>query len=131
MVRELVGEYRRAIRRFAGMNTLDVWYAHVSVSALQELLHSRGSASQSRRLEKTVAKGASKENARAFAELAVSENGDVRIRADPPLIDPIADMVDRASALRLQSSARRMLESYLTSLLVIGGACWSVFATST
>ena len=24
MVRELVGEYRRAIRRFAGMNTLDV-----------------------------------------------------------------------------------------------------------
>ena len=116
MVRELVGEYRGAIRRFAGMSTLEVWYAHVSVSALQELLRSRGSVSQSKRLEKTVAKGAGKDNARAFAKLAVTENGDTRIRADPPLIVPIADLVDRASALRLQSSARRMLESYLGSL---------------
>ena len=116
IVPELVGEYRRAIRRFAAMRPLDVWYAKASVSDLQELLRSRGSVSQSRRLEKTVAKGARKDNARAFAKLAVSENGDARIRADPPLIVPIADLVDRASALRLQLSARRMLESYLGSL---------------
>jgi len=37
MVRELVGEYRLAIRRFAAMRTLDVWYARVSVSELREL----------------------------------------------------------------------------------------------
>jgi uncharacterized protein (DUF2252 family) len=41
MVRELVGEYRQAIRRFAAMPTLDVWYARVSVSDLQELVHTR------------------------------------------------------------------------------------------
>ena len=90
IVPELVGEYRRAIRRFAAaMRPLDVWYAKASVSDLQqELLRSRGSVSQSRRLEKTVAKGARKDNARAFAKLAVSENGDARIRADPPLYRP-------------------------------------------
>ena len=93
-----------------------MWYAQASVSDLQELVRSRGSVGQSRRLEKTVAKGRRKDNARAFAKLAVSENGDARIRADPPLIVPIADLVDRASALRLQLSARRMLESYLGSL---------------
>jgi hypothetical protein len=41
MARELVGEYRQAIRRFAAMPTLDVWYARVSVSDLQELVHTR------------------------------------------------------------------------------------------
>jgi uncharacterized protein (DUF2252 family) len=116
MVRELVGEYRRAIRRFAAMPTLDVWYARVSVSELRELVRSQGSAGQSRRLEKTVAKGRRKDSARAFAKLAVSDNGEARIRADPPLIVPIADLVDRSGAVRLELSARRILESYLGSL---------------
>ena len=116
MVRELVGEYRQAIRRFAGMNTLDVWYARVRVGDLQDLLRSQGSESRSRRVEKTVAKGARKDSARAFAKLAVSTNGDAHIRPDPPLIVPVADLLDRGGAMRLQLSARRMLESYLGSL---------------
>ena len=40
IVRELVGEYRQAIRRFAAMKTLDVWYARASVSDLRRLLRS-------------------------------------------------------------------------------------------
>jgi uncharacterized protein (DUF2252 family) len=116
MVRELVGGYRQAIRRFAAMRTLDVWYARVSVRELRELVRSQGSAGQSRRLERTVAKGRRKDSARAFAKLAVSDNGETRIRADPPLIVPIADLVDRSGAARLELSARRMLESYLGSV---------------
>ena len=116
MVRGLVGEYRKAIRRFASMNTLAVWYARVSVSELRELVRSQGSADQRRRLEKTVAKGRRKDSARAFAKFAVLGNGEARIRADPPLIVPIADLVDRSEAVRLELSARRILESYLASL---------------
>jgi uncharacterized protein (DUF2252 family) len=116
MVRELVGEYRQAIRRFATMNTLDVWYARASVNELRELMRSQGSAGQSRRLEKTVAKGQRKDSARAFAKLAVSDNGEARIRADPPLIVPISDLVDRSGAVRLELGARTILESYLRSL---------------
>jgi uncharacterized protein (DUF2252 family) len=116
MVRDLVAEYRQAIRRFAAMNTLDVWYARASVSDLQELVRSQGSAGQSRRLDKAVAKGRRKDSARAFAKLAISESGETRIRADPPLIVPIADLVDRSGASRLELAARRILESYLGSL---------------
>ena len=116
MVRELVGEYREAMRRFATMKTLDVWYARARVSDLQKLARSQGSERQSRRLEKTVAKGRRKDSARAFAKLAVSGNGEPRIRADPPLIVPIADLVDGSGAMRLELSARRILESYLGSL---------------
>ena len=116
IVRELVGEYRQAIRRFATMKTLDVWYARARVSDLQELARSLGSERQSRRLEKAVAKGRRKDSARAFAKLAVSGNGEPRIRADPPLIVPIADLLDRSGAVRLELGARRILKSYLESL---------------
>ena len=54
-----------AIRHFATMKTLDVWYAWANVSELQELLRSQGSRSQVKRLDKAVEKGRRKDSARA------------------------------------------------------------------
>jgi len=116
MVRNLVAEYRQAIRGFAKMKTLDVWYARTNVRDLQKIVRSQGSAGERRRLDKAIAKGRRRDSARAFAKLAVSDNGEAHIRADPPLIVPIADLVDRSGAVRLELGARRMLESYLGSL---------------
>ena len=79
-------------------------------------MRSEKGAGQSKRLEKTVAKGRRKDSARAFAKLAVTDNGEPHIRADPPLIVPIADLVDPSGAVRLELGARRILESYLGSL---------------
>ena len=116
IVRELVCEYRQAIRRFAAMKPLDVWYAQASVSELRRLLRSSAGGDRGRRIDQAVAKGRRKDSSRAFAKLAVLRNGDARIRADPPLIVPIADLLDRSGALRLELSARKLLESYLGSL---------------
>ena len=116
IARQLVGEYRQAIRQFATMKPLDVWYARASVGDLQQLSRSQLSRSQDRQFDKTVAKGLRKDSARAFAKLAVKGNGEARIRADPPLIVPIADLVDRPGARRLELGARKLLDSYLTSL---------------
>jgi hypothetical protein len=46
----------------------------------------------------------------------VLRNGEAHIQADPPLIVPIGDLLDRAAAVRLDLSARKLLESYLSSL---------------
>ena len=116
IVRELVSEYRHAIRRFAAAKTLDVWYAEASLRELRRLLRSSASGDRSRRLDQAVAKGRRKDSSRAFAKLAVLRNGEARIRADPPLIVPIADLLDPSAALRLELSARKLLESYLGSL---------------
>jgi hypothetical protein len=43
-------------------------------------------------------------------------NGDASIRADPPLIVPIVDLVDGRGARRLELAARQLLESYRGSL---------------
>jgi uncharacterized protein (DUF2252 family) len=111
IVREMVGEYRGAIRRFAAMSTLAVWYARLSVGDIRQLLHAEASGRQTRKFEKAVAKAERKDHARAFAKLAVRENGEARIRADPPLIVPIEDLVDRSGVRRLEHGARGLLSS--------------------
>ena len=116
IVRELAAEYRQAMSRFAGMTTLDVWYARATAQEIRALLRAQASRSQIKRFDKTVEKGRRKDSARATARLAVSEDGDVRIRADPPLLVPIADLVDRRQGRRLELGARGLLESYRRSL---------------
>ena len=116
IVRRLVGAYREAIRQFAAMNHLDVWYARASVDDIQKLLRSEANQSQIRRFDETVAKGTRRDSARAFSKLTVKGNGEPRIRADPPLIVPIRDLVDGPGARRLERSARRLLDSYRGSL---------------
>lgn len=116
IVRKLIGEYREAMRRFAAMKTLDMWYAGASFSDLEKLLRAQASAGQNKRFDRTVAKGRRKDSARAFAKLAVKQNGEARIRADPPLIVPISDLVDASKARRLERSVRKLEDSYLTSL---------------
>ncbi len=116
IVRQLAGEYRRAIRQFASMKTLDVWYSRASASDVRRLWRSQASGSQVKRFDRSVAKGRRKDSARALAKLGVTENGEARIRADPPLIVPVADLVDPPAAVRLKLGARKLLDSYLSSL---------------
>jgi uncharacterized protein (DUF2252 family) len=116
IARQLVGGYREAVRQFAAMKTLEVWYARASVADVQKLLRSQANRGQARRLDKTVAKGMRRDSTRAFAKLAVIGNGEARIRADPPLIVPIGDLVDHPEARRLTRSAQKLLDSYRRSL---------------
>ena len=116
IIRQAVGGYRQAMREFAGMRTLDVWYARASVGDLKRLLRTQATEGQMKRFDRTVEKGRRKDSARAFAKLAVSSNGDPRIAADAPLIVPIADLAGQPDVERLGEAARGLLSSYLRSL---------------
>jgi uncharacterized protein (DUF2252 family) len=113
-VRQALGEYRQAMRDFAGMKALDVWYARASASDLKELLRSQATPSEIKRFDKTIEKGRRKDSARAFAKLAVTGDGEARIASDPPLIVPIAELVGDARGL--EQGARELVESYRGSL---------------
>jgi uncharacterized protein (DUF2252 family) len=116
IVRELVARYRTAMRQFATMKTLEVWYARASVDEVQELFRSEANTAQIRRFDSALAKGQRKDSAHAFEKLAVKTNGDARIRADPPLILPISDLFERRSIQRFERGMQKILESYLQSL---------------
>ena len=109
IVRRLVGAYREAIRQFAAMSNLDVWYARASFEDIKKLLHAEANRSQKKRVDETVAKGIRRDSARAYAKLAVNGNGDPRIRSDPPLIVPIGDLVDGPATRQLERAARKLL----------------------
>ena len=116
IIQGAVCQYRAAMRQFAGMGNLAVWYARASAEDLTDMVRRHGTARQIRDVDKGVSKAWRKDHARAFAKLAVTENGDVRIRADPPLIVPIDDLVGHEDAEEHRRAASHLVSSYLSSL---------------
>jgi uncharacterized protein (DUF2252 family) len=116
IVRRAVAEYREAMRRFASMKAMDVWYARIDGSALKADFGAQLAPAQVRRFEKTVAKAKLKDSTRAFNKLAYSANGDVRILSDPPLIVPVEELLPDTAAHELEATMHTMLESYSKTL---------------
>jgi uncharacterized protein (DUF2252 family) len=124
---EATGEaYREAMREFAAMRNLDVWYARVDVESQKKRLGAALTASRRRQMDRQLDKFRAKESVRALRKLTTTDgDGRLRIVADPPLITPLADLAGEAGqgdrALRpildaytssLSDERRRLVESY-------------------
>jgi uncharacterized protein (DUF2252 family) len=112
-----VAGYREAMRDFAAMRNVDVWYAHIDIDQLFAQLQKQVAARQVKRARATVAKARTRDSMQAFAKLTRMVDGEPRIVADPPLIVPVADLVD-ASVPREQlvETMRQLIRSYRGSL---------------
>ena len=143
--------YREAMRQFAAMSNLDVWYARLDVDALLAGLGTRVTGREVKRVERVVAKAQTKDSMKAFNKLTERVDGSVRIISDPPLIVRIEDMAlaegfDPGSLdvwLRetfrhyrqsLQPDRRHLLEGYelvdvarkVVGVGSVGTRCWIV-----
>jgi uncharacterized protein (DUF2252 family) len=124
IVTAAVRSYREWMRRFAAMRNLDVWYAKVDIKAVQDLyanrLHKAGSQTLVKagreRLDRTVSKARSKDSLLAFDRLTQVVDGRRRITADPPLIQPIGDLLPDMERAELEATIRAMIRSYSESL---------------
>jgi uncharacterized protein (DUF2252 family) len=116
-VRTAVARYREDIRRLAGMNALEVWYERTRAADLEALAHARLSAKDAKRVKTRLARARQKGSERAFEKLRCTTNGDgPRIGADPPLLVPVADLLEAADAERLQEAMGQVLRAYRSSL---------------
>jgi uncharacterized protein (DUF2252 family) len=79
-------DYREAIRGFAAMRNLDVWYSRIDIEDLVAQFSARATAEQRKRMEKNLEKTKTKDSLKAFAKLTEVVDGEVRIADDPPLI---------------------------------------------
>jgi uncharacterized protein (DUF2252 family) len=111
-----VRQYREAMRRFAGMRALDVWYARLDRAAILERFEAEATAQQLATLQKTTEKARRKNNLRAYSRLAHTVAGQPQIISDPPLIMRIDDLLPGAQAQALQERMHELLRSYRTSL---------------
>jgi uncharacterized protein (DUF2252 family) len=84
--------YREEMRHLASMRTIDVWYERLDLEALQQYRSEIGR-SQAKNFDKNVAKAESKNSLRALDKLTRSDNGQIHIVSDPPLIVPIDEFL--------------------------------------
>ena len=126
-----VTSYRLAMRGFAAMTNLEVWYARTDVEQLRADLDSQLTAAQRKKLDEGIAKARTRDSMRAVAKLTRAVDGRPRIISDPPLLVPVADMLpseeDRATFIAelrsLISQYRRTLETDRRYLLELFEPC--------
>jgi uncharacterized protein (DUF2252 family) len=117
VLQRTVREYRQAMREFAGMRNLDVWYARFDVESALEDLGQVASQKELKRVQRNVAKAETKDSLKALARLTHEVDGEPRIVSDPPLIVPVEELVgnglDRDA---LEGPIVEMLRTYRQTL---------------
>ena len=107
--------YREAIRSFAAMSNLDLWYSRIDVEEIAALA-AQGTHKQRKRFERNLAKTQSKDSLRAFGKLTEIVDGEPRIASDPPLIVPIEDVVSGVERIELEEFVRGVIRTYRRTL---------------
>jgi uncharacterized protein (DUF2252 family) len=115
-VLETVRRYRDATAQFATMRSLDVWYACADVDGAKEMFRTRMNSKHRKNLAKAVGKARGSNNLKACAKLTEIVDGQVRIKADPPLIVPIEDLLPDAGREGLEAEMKGLLNRYRRTL---------------
>jgi uncharacterized protein (DUF2252 family) len=145
-----VASYRQAMRDFAGMSQLDIWYAHADIDRLRAQYESKLNARQRKLVAKGAAKARTRDSIQELAKLTTTVDGQLRIISDPPLVAPIEDLLPvgpRRSALEseihsimskyrrtLETDRRHLIEQYefvhlarkVVGVGSVGTRCWIV-----
>ncbi|HEX4482699.1 MAG TPA: DUF2252 domain-containing protein [Solirubrobacteraceae bacterium] len=108
VVLETVAEYRLAMRRFAAMKNLEVWYARLDIDDTIELLAGQLTPKMIKQSSKALAKARTRDSVSAFAKLTRMVDGEPRFIADPPLIVPIDDLEERGREKLFDALHERM-----------------------
>jgi uncharacterized protein (DUF2252 family) len=111
-----VRAYREAMRGFAAMRTIDVWYARLDVDKQVARWSEHLSASRRRGLDERLAKARRKDSLRALDKLTVAVDGRPRIVSDPPLVVPLDQLLDDADEERVRARLRDYLQQYMQTL---------------
>jgi uncharacterized protein (DUF2252 family) len=127
IVLDTVNEYRTAMRTFAGMHNLEVWYAHMEIESVLQQFKSQIKPAQIKRTEAALAKAHTRDSMSAFSKLTQQVNGRAEIVDQSPLIVPLRVLLpgdEGAQALEwlhglirvyrqsLEQDRRRLLEQF-------------------
>jgi uncharacterized protein (DUF2252 family) len=117
-----VREYRERMCDAARMGTLEAWYDHLEIDRLMALLRAevrgrRLSKAELGAAERLVTKARTRDSVRVFAKRAERVDGELRIRADPPLIVPLEELIRPDSEWeRAEVLIKELLQSYRRTL---------------
>jgi uncharacterized protein (DUF2252 family) len=90
IVMETLGQYRNAMREFAAMDNLAVWYARLEIESLLQERSDALAPAMVKRAEKGLTKARTRDSMSAFSKLTRTVDGKVEIVDQSPLIVPLA-----------------------------------------
>jgi uncharacterized protein (DUF2252 family) len=108
--------YREAMRDFAKMRNLDVWYTRVDGNRILDRVRDGLGEKAARKVQRDMEHAERKDNLRALAKLTRRGDGDPRLISDPPLVVPIAELLPKASAAALVAGLTALVREYADTL---------------
>ena len=108
--------YQKAIREFAAMTALDVWYARLDVQGLVQRWGGSADAKQMRTFRRVTKAATSKNEIKARAKLTKPGPDGLRFRSDPPLLVPVRELVGEIEAQAGLELVHEMIRSYRRTL---------------
>ncbi|MGE0066313.1 MAG: DUF2252 domain-containing protein [Solirubrobacterales bacterium] len=111
----VLSTYREAMRAFAAMGNLEVWYSRFDVEkALDEVEHD--DPTEIERVRKGVAKARNKDSLRALERLTETVDGELRFRSEPPLLVPGQELVPGSDGSEVAAVLADVLRVYRETL---------------
>jgi len=108
--------YRTAMREFARMSFMDVWYACLDVEPAVAQVKSQIDVKRLKTLEKMLAKAHTKDSTSALAKLTAEVDGQRQIISDPPTIVPIEELFADMQVDDIYEQVQAVLSKYRRTL---------------
>ncbi len=105
-------EYRRAMRAFARMGELEVWYSRLDVEDVVARMQSRVTAADRKRFEKNIVKARNKDSLRALDKLTEATPEGMRIADRPPVLVPISKLAGDLGLAAIEELMGELLGMY-------------------
>jgi uncharacterized protein (DUF2252 family) len=118
IVQECVREYRDAMRSFACMSHLDVWYERLNASELVSRFGGRLGPKDRIEFAKPFGRARRKTSLRALQKLTERDGREMRFRRAPPLLVPFADLYRPSEQREEQAYIYELLDEYAAGLPV-------------
>jgi uncharacterized protein (DUF2252 family) len=110
-----VRSYREAMRDFARLANLEVWYSRMDLDRINRW-QAEASHKAVKRYRAGVAKARAKTSLRAFDKLTTRVNGHVQLISDPPLVVPLTELLPGREGEVVRESLTMLLSRYGKSL---------------
>ncbi|CAB4622798.1 unannotated protein [freshwater metagenome] len=108
--------YATSMAEFSRMDHIDLWYSHLNIDRILSDWGEGARPGIVRRFNKAVAKARGKDRLRAFNRLADLEGGKPRFVSDPPLLEPVRDLMPPEEHERLIDYLQEVMSSYRSTL---------------
>ncbi len=115
LVAAMANEYRRAMRRLAGIGNLEVWYTKMDVPTISARWGAAAGEKEAKAFRRGIARAQAKDRMRALSKLTREVDGRLRIVSEPPRIVPLDELVEEDPP-RIEARVLEILDGYRETL---------------